>query len=184
MISYVVISIIPAIMGISFQLRGRSMRRLKSLPVMLFVFALVACSDEQHSSLPVEVASSTTAVLAKDAVRYTRGLKLYQQTCAACHGRQGEGAPNWQKRDVDGKFLPPPLNGTGHTWHHPMAMLVDIINNGTQRLGGNMPPWKDKLSDAQIQDILFWVQSQWPPEIYAAWYNNNQEVLRNKALKR
>lgn len=160
------------------------MRTLISLPVILLFLGLVACSDEQASSAPPEVPASTTPVLQMDAVRYTRGLKLYQQTCAACHGRQGEGAPNWQQRDAQGQFLPPPLNGTGHTWHHPMAMLVDIINNGTQRLGGNMPPWKDKLTATQIQDILFWVQSQWPPEIYAAWYNYNQEVLRSKALKR
>jgi hypothetical protein len=51
-----------------------------------------------------------------------------------------------------------------------MYILVDIIKNGAQRLGGNMPLWKGKLSDKQIHDILYWVQSQWPTEIYAACY--------------
>ena len=112
--------------------------------------------------------------LKQDALRYTQGLKLYQQACSGCHGKQGEGAPGWQQRDKDGKFLPPPLNGRGHTWHHPRAVLLDIINDGTRRLGGNMPAWKDTLSDEQIDNILFWIQSQWDKEIYHAWYRNNQ----------
>ena len=162
------------------------MKQMGIVALLFIMLSMVACSDEQ-SAEPVPGVSDTpivTEVLKPDPVRYTRGLKLYQQTCAACHGRQGEGATDWQKRDSEGKFLPPPLNGTGHTWHHPMAMLVDIINNGTQRLGGNMPPWKGKLTDAEIQDIVFWLQSQWPRELYAAWYKNNQEVLRNRALER
>ncbi len=32
-----------------------------------------------------------------------------------------------------------------------------------------MPSWKDKLTDAQIEQIIAWVQSRWPDEIYAAW---------------
>jgi mono/diheme cytochrome c family protein len=161
------------------------MRKNPLIIITLFI-GLVACEGQQQQpgDALVSVHASTGPELKQDALRYTRGLKLYQQTCAACHGKQGEGAANWQQKDADGKFLPPPLNGTGHTWHHPMYMLMDIIKNGTQRLGGNMPPWKGTLSDKQIQDILYWVQSQWPTEIYAAWYNNNLEVIRNRATAR
>jgi mono/diheme cytochrome c family protein len=160
--------------------------RKTGLIILLFSsLSLVGCEEQQLTNGEMNsVQASTGPELKWDALRYTRGLKLYQQTCAACHGKHGEGAPNWQQKDADGKFLPPPLNGTGHTWHHPMYMLMDIIQNGTQRLGGNMPPWKGTLSDSQIQDILYWIQSQWPTEIYAAWYNNNQEVIRNRATTR
>lgn len=159
------------------------MRRKSRVVAILLLAVLAGCSEEQQGDA-VSVQESAGVQLKQDAVRYTRGLKLYQQACAACHGKQGEGAPNWQQRDADGTFLPPPLNGTGHTWHHPMHVLVDIINNGTQRLGGTMPAWKDELSDEQIQDILFWVQSQWPRELYAAWYRNNQEVIGNRGQTR
>ena len=151
---------------------------------LLLLLALAACSEEAQDSAGVITSITVAPVLPSDPVRYTRGLKLFQQTCAACHGRDGEGAPNWQKKDAQGKFLPPPLNGTGHTWHHSMQMLLDIINNGTQRLGGNMPPWRGKLTDVQIQDILFWMQSQWPRELYSAWFRNNQEILSHQAISR
>ncbi|MDH5180455.1 MAG: cytochrome c [Gammaproteobacteria bacterium] len=99
-----------------------------------------------------------------------RGGALFQQHCAVCHGTNAEGASNWQKTGPDGKYPPPPLNGTAHAWHHPTSVLIDVIRNGTIRIGGNMPPWKDKLDEAQIRDIIAWFQAKWPDEIYAAWY--------------
>lgn len=108
-----------------------------------------------------------------DFLQMQRGGALFRQHCAACHGNNAEGAPNWQQRDAAGKFPPPPLNGTAHTWHHPARVLMDVIKNGTQRIGGNMPPWKDKLTDEQIRDIIAWFQAKWPDTIYAAWYRHN-----------
>ncbi len=151
--------------------------------VLPCVMLLLMGCEERTQETEIDTLASEP-VLEQDPVRYTRGLKLYQQNCAACHGKQGEGALNWQQRDANGQYRPPPLNGSGHTWHHPMSVLVDIINNGTQRLGGNMPPWKGKLSNEETQDILFWVQSQWRNEIYAAWYKNNQEIIRNRSSDR
>ncbi len=151
------------------------------IPVILFLAVLTACSEETQQTEVADKAVTVPvhAIPEQDAARYTQGLKLYQKTCSGCHGKQGEGAPGWQQRDKEGKFLPPPLNGSGHTWHHPKSVLLDIINNGTQRLGGNMPALKDKLSAEQIEDILFWIQSQWDKEIYAAWYSNNRAVELN-----
>jgi len=109
-----------------------------------------------------------------DFLQMKRGGQLFQQHCAACHGKQGQGANNWQRRDATGKMPAPPLNGTGHAWHHPSKVLIDVIQNGTQRIGGNMPPWKDKLSEPQIRDIIAWFQSKWSDEIYTAWYRNEK----------
>lgn len=105
-----------------------------------------------------------------DFLQVKRGGQLFQQHCAACHGKKAEGAPNWQQPDKDGKYPAPALNGTAHAWHHPTTVLIDVIQNGTIRIGGNMPPWKDKLTETQIRDIIAWFQSKWPDEIYAAWY--------------
>lgn len=104
-----------------------------------------------------------------------QGAKLFRQNCASCHGPLGQGTPNWNRPDARGKYPPPPLNGTGHTWHHSTRILKDIINNGTARLGGNMPAWKDKLSDAEVDAILEWIKAQWPDNIYWAWAERNKQ---------
>ena len=139
------------------------------------IFTLVACDNSLTSSgernQPVQKKSTS---LAYDAKRYTQGLQLYQQHCSSCHGKQAEGAIQWHQKNAQGQFPPPPLNGTGHTWHHSYALLVKIIKEGTSATGGNMPAWQGRLSDQQIDDILYWVQSQWDKEIYEAWQSTNQ----------
>lgn len=102
---------------------------------------------------------------------FTAGQRLYLKNCAVCHGKNGEGAKGWRKPDKHGKYLAPPLNGTGHTWHHSTKSLTNTIKNGTAKIGGNMPAWKDKLSDSEIKLILTWITAQWPDELYTAWYN-------------
>lgn len=104
-----------------------------------------------------------------------QGAKLFRLNCAGCHGPLGQGAPDWNKPDANGKYPPPPLNGNGHTWHHSTRVLKDIINNGTARLGGNMPAWKGKLSDTEVDAILEWIKAQWPDNIYWAWSQRDKQ---------
>ena len=102
------------------------------------------------------------------------GQQLYQENCATCHGQNAEGpAGDWHIADNEGKFPPPPLNGSAHAWHHPLKGLVHTIRNGTTAIGGNMPGWKDKLSDDEIFAIVVWLSSLWPDEIYDAWMKRN-----------
>ena len=104
------------------------------------------------------------------------GEKLFQENCAVCHGNKAQGTvENWQVAGEDGKFPPPPLNGTAHTWHHPITGLASTINNGTLAIGGSMPAWKDKLSEDEIFSIIVWISSLWPDEIYGAWMQRNVE---------
>ena len=103
---------------------------------------------------------------------YSYGRRLFLKNCAACHGKNAEGDKNWRKLNDQGKYPPPPLNGTGHTWHHSIKALTNVIKNGTGKIGGNMPAWKDRLSDKDITAILVYIQAQWSDEIYTAWYNN------------
>lgn len=140
------------------------------LPALLFISA---CSEQASTSASIEKAEVQEPVpRTMDLVQINRGWKLYQKNCAVCHGKDGEGAPDWRKMDENGQLPPPPLNGTGHTWHHPTRVLVMTIKEGTAKLGGRMPAWKDRLADQDIADILAWIQAQWPDEIYAAWYEN------------
>jgi mono/diheme cytochrome c family protein len=98
------------------------------------------------------------------------GQRVYQQHCAVCHGSEAQGlVADWKKPGADGKYPPPPLNGTAHAWHHPFSQLTRVVKDGTARLGGNMPAWSDTLSDAQIENSLHYVISLWPEDIFRGW---------------
>jgi mono/diheme cytochrome c family protein len=171
------------------------MRNYVMSSLMAGILSGVAGCSEQAGEKARQLASSTqkqTSTLAvkkpapvqppamkiernQDMAQIVRGGKLYQQHCAECHGMQAEGAPNWQQPGPDGKWPPPALNGTAHAWHHPMAVLKRVIRDGTQQLGGNMPPWGDKLNEQEMEDIIAWFQAKWPDELYAAWYRRDQQ---------
>ena len=144
--------------------------------ILLVTIIISACSDEQ-----ADVAQKTekpTTIRKMDFAQITRGGKLFQQNCAVCHGKQAEGSANWQQMDDNGKFPPPPLNGSAHAWHHSHQVLVDTIKNGTGKLGGSMPAWKDKLSGDEINAIIAWFQSKWSDEIYSVWYEMDQGSIK------
>ena len=102
------------------------------------------------------------------------GLTLYQNNCAVCHGPAAEGlTADWKQRDANGNIPPPPLNGTAHTWHHPLKALFRTVREGNVAIGGTMPAWKDKLSDEEVLLIINWITSLWPDEIYEAWMKRN-----------
>lgn len=93
------------------------------------------------------------------------GEAVFQAECAVCHGDQAEGADDWQRRDDDGYFPAPPLNGTAHAWHHPKDELRMIIRDGRN----NMPGFTDRLDDAEIDAAIAWFQSHWSDDVYEAW---------------
>ncbi len=140
----------------------------KILFILIVVWLPTACTEREQ---PPAITANDTKPLTRsfDYAQLQRGEKLFHANCAQCHGREAEGSPNWRQAGADGKYPPPPLNGTAHAWHHPNSVLMDVIKNGTIRIGGNMPPWRDKLSDAEIADIMVWFQAKWSDEVYAAW---------------
>ncbi len=139
---------------------GKSM----SLKMIVISFALMTMSGitmaDQHRNY--------------DSSMLDAGKQLFQAHCAVCHGVLAEGTvENWHLRDENGKFPPPPLNGTAHTWHHSVGSLFNTIKNGTISIGGNMPSWKDRLSDDEVFSVIIWLSSLWPEAIYQAWMERN-----------
>lgn len=104
----------------------------------------------------------------------TQGARVFQANCAACHGDKAQGTANWKQSGPDGKFPPPPLDGRGHAWHHPLKLLFQIVKFGSPGGQGNMPAWGGKLSDEDIVAVLAWLQSRWPNDIYKAWVERDR----------
>lgn len=101
------------------------------------------------------------------------GAPLFQQFCAVCHGIDAASTPHWRTPNEQGHYPPPPLNGSAHTWHHPLNQLRRTIREGGVRLGGQMPPFGNALTAEEIDAILAWIQSNWSDEIYQQWLLRN-----------
>ena len=107
-----------------------------------------------------------------DEGRITLGKTVYAANCAACHGANLQGQANWRERLANGRLPAPPHDKTGHTWHHPDGMLVDMVKNGlvpgkTAPPGyvSDMPAYRDILSDQEIIAVLAYIKSTWPPKV-------------------
>lgn len=99
-----------------------------------------------------------------------RGAKVYAVACASCHGRNLEGQLNWQVRKADGRLPAPPHDETGHTWHHPDAIIFKVTKFGPAALVGgdyqsDMLPFEDSLTDEEIWATIAFIKSQWPEAI-------------------
>lgn len=105
-----------------------------------------------------------------------RGQAVFTQNCAECHGANAEATPNWRELNPEGKYPPPPLDGTAHAWHHPIDILRRTIRQGGIALGGTMPPFEEKLSAEEIDAAIAFFQSKWPAETYTAWLDRNGEA--------
>ncbi len=106
------------------------------------------------------------------AARLALGKLVYDARCAACHGANLEGQPDWRRRLPSGELPAPPHDASGHTWHHPDAWLFDVTKHGTLRFAppgykSAMKGFADVLSDAEITAVLAHIKASWPPEIRA-----------------
>jgi len=107
-----------------------------------------------------------------DPVVVAEGLALYDSYCAACHGADLAGQPDWQSRGPDGLLPAPPHDPTGHTWHHPDDVLFAITRDGPAAMVGGgyqsaMMGFGDILTDAEIIATLAYIKSTWPLEVIA-----------------
>ena len=151
----------------------------RRIVVACFVATLSACTE---ATAPGDDSRADPWNTAKVAL----GQKLYVQHCAACHGAQLEGQPNWRRRLPSGRLPAPPHDESGHTWHHPDQALFEITKHGVvwphapKDYESDMPAFGDKLSDEEIWAVLAYIKSHWKSsDVLKA----RQEMTRNVRRK-
>ena len=133
------------------------------LIILSTVILVASCSPGQDDIIP--------PIDPDDPAQVARGTEVYQQHCAACHGKNLEGHPDWRKRRPDGRLPAPPHDETGHTWHHPDIVLFGISKHGLvppyapEDYASDMPAFGDVLPDEDIAAVLAYIKSTWSPEI-------------------
>ena len=146
------------------------------LTARVFVTAMASLA----AWLPVGQAALASGDLA-------RGVALYAEHCASCHGAELEGAPDWRRRGADGLYPAPPHDETGHTWHHGDQLLFDYTKLGGEALlalsgitnfESGMPGFAETLTDNQIRDILAFIKSTWPEQLR----RHQEELTRHEAM--
>ena len=129
--------------------------------IILISFIFISEASYSHSHFPITRDSE---------LMITRGKIIYQNNCISCHQVNLVGVENWKELDEDGHRKSPPLNGTGHTWHHDDATLHNIIKYGLVKLvknyQGKMLGFESKLKDKDIDSVLAYIKSFWPDDMY------------------
>jgi mono/diheme cytochrome c family protein len=157
------------------------------LPTLLAGLVLSACekaAEPVAARMPAMAetnsASADAAPLDRhlDPAQVARGRTLYDKHCVECHGVEGKGPPgDWRVRDAQGKYPAPPLDDSAHAWHHPTAALLYTIHEGSPGGQGNMPAWKDKLSEQAMQDVVAYIKSLWSDPVYRLWMKMERQSL-------
>ncbi len=102
------------------------------------------------------------------------GQTLYAEHCAACHGANLEGQPDWRTPDENGVLPAPPHDETGHTWHHDNQLLFEytklggeaaLATVGVTGIASGMPGFGDTMTDEEIWSILAYIRSTWPERV-------------------
>ncbi len=81
---------------------------------------------------------------------FQRGKEVFETHCTDCHRFNGEGLP--------GTF--PALNGDPFVVGDPEPVIATVLNGRKGQLG-QMPTWKDKLTDEQIAAAVTYIRHAW-----------------------
>src|SRR3546814_8986604 len=97
-----------------------------------------------------------------------QGKAIYAYACAACHGAKLQGQPRWRERLANGRLPAPPHDDTGHTWHHPDAVLFED-RKSTRLLQSLM----------RISYAVFCLKKKTTLNTYLTQQNNNMSTSPN-----
>lgn len=99
-----------------------------------------------------------------DGKQILAGFCTYEKHCVACHGAAALARGQW----VGGlEPQPPYLLDATDRWTR--SQLFWIAKNGIKMTG--MPSWRDSLSDAQIWEVVGWLEAsrRLPPQTHVQW---------------
>ena len=122
----------------------------------LIIASLVLAAACQKTSQTTNGNSTPSKSATPDAFAATRAL--YTKQCKECHGDEGKGGP---VKLEDGTKLKVPSLREGHALHHPDSDFVKQITKG----GDGMPAFKDKMTSAEINDMVKFVRHEFQPGI-------------------
>jgi mono/diheme cytochrome c family protein len=130
---------------------SKGFRKIRENKLLLTAFLVVA------------VIIVFTQFTTPDAV--ARGEELYVTYCIACHGVNGVGEnPADKYAQNEYGFIAPPMDDTGHAWHHTDEQLIRMILEGSQR-NPRMAAWKHGLTEDDANDLVEYIKSLWSPYI-------------------
>ena len=145
---------------------------------------MIPCKTLPAALLIAAMPLSASAFFHGETADVEAGRTLYVQHCAACHGVNLEGQPDWRSPNANGLYPAPPHDETGHTWHHDDAMLTDYITRGGQAVlddmgvafTSGMPGFAEVLDEDEIEAILGFIKSTWPERVRKAQAERSQGV--------
>jgi mono/diheme cytochrome c family protein len=107
--------------------------------------ALVAQSNAEAAKIKNPVAATPESIAA--------GQQIYLRNCASCHGRNGQGGPG-------NDLIPAAPSLLGDSWSHGSTdgEIYTNIRNGVAP-DFNMVPFKDKLKDDEIWNVVNYIRS-------------------------
>jgi mono/diheme cytochrome c family protein len=121
--------------------------------IVLAIIALVVYLFLSTNQLAEPQASAAVLAL---------GADVYAETCASCHGDQGQGHV--------GVASAPALDSSEHAWHHPDGQLQAIITSG----GTLMPAFGEQLNQDEIVAVIRFMQTWWTADQLAAQQTASQ----------
>ena len=130
--------------------------KLISLALLCVAIAMVALACTETPTTTNTNTSRTAASPAAPAATATpdalAGARAnFTKNCEPCHGPNGEGGPV----KVDNKQIKVPSLKSEHAIKHTDEQIAKMITNGEEA----MPAFKDKMSQAEISDMVKYVRT-------------------------
>jgi len=137
--------------------------------ILLMLLIIASCTAQPPTPFSNPQGTPYPPMPTLEAAQVNQGRRVYQATCAVCHGANAEGAPNWMTPDAQGNFLAPPHDDNGHTWHHSDRVLYEMSRDGMNdplrpNSAFRMPAFGNRLSDAEIRAVIAYFKSLWSPK--------------------
>jgi mono/diheme cytochrome c family protein len=121
---------------------------LACIALSLVIIACIEKAAPTNSSQPTAATSPATAASPVDEFAVARAN--YQKNCNGCHGETGEGG----LVKVENKRIKVPSLKADHAIKHTDEKITKMITNGEEE----MPAFKDKMSAAEISDMVKYVR--------------------------